>query len=456
MRASPAIMWFRRDLRLADNPALLAAAESGPVLPVFVLDPALIRPAGGPRLAMLYRTLRVLDDQLRERGGRLTVRNGDPSDEIIDLAAAVGAGSVHIAADFGPYGTIRDDTVAERLAARGIPLVRTGSAYAVTPGRIGTAAGEPYRVFTPFYRAWRRHGWRSPAPSPGPDTRWLHGDGVPVPDEPGPAISVLRLPEAGEPAAQLAWERFRGNGLAHYAERRNLPAVDATSGLSVHLKFGTIHPRTLLAGLGPDDDPFARQLAWRDFYADVLRCWPDSARHCFQPGMADLPWASGPRADEHFSAWRQGRTGYPLVDAGMRQLAATGWMHNRVRMVTASFLVKDLHIEWTSGARYFMRALVDGDLANNQHGWQWTAGTGTDAAPYVRVLNPVTQSRRFDPDGDYLRKWIPELRDLPASQIHTPWQRPGGPPNGYPLPIVDHATERRVALEGYYVGRASR
>lgn len=452
MTEPPAIMWFRRDLRLADNPALLAAAASGPVLPVFVLDPALIRPSGSPRVVLLYRTLRVLDRQLRELGSRLTVVNGDPTVEIPRLAERLGSDSVHMAADFGPYGAARDRSTEGALDRQGIRLVKTGSPYAVAPGRVRNGSGDPYQVFTPFYRAWRRHGWRLPAPLPSAETRWAALDtGVmPADSEPTDAVRQMHLPDVGEPAAQAAWATFRREHLHRYGGDRNRPGIDGTSHLSVHLKFGTIHPRSLLADLPDDDDAFGRQIAWREFYAAVLHHWPRSAREYFHPAMAGLDHASGSGADRDFAAWCAGQTGYPLVDAGMRQLAGTGWMHNRVRMVTASFLVKDLHIEWTRGARYFMTHLVDGDLANNQHGWQWVAGCGTDAAPYHRILNPVTQSRRFDPDGAYIRRWIPELRSVLAADIHEPWKRPAGPPAGYPGPIVEHAMERERALHSYH------
>lgn len=450
MSSAPAIMWFRRDLRLGDNPALLAAAAQGPVLAAFVLDPALMRPSGAPRRAFLSRTLRVLDRQLRERGGGLTIRAGDPTVEIPRLARESGARSVHIAADFGPYGASRDLAVERLMDQDGSALIRTGSPYAVSPGRIRNATGGPYRVFTPFYRAWRRHGWRLPTQAPPADTQWATCPSLPIPaDNIDAASTEPVLPDAGEPAGQARWIHFRDEQLAQYSEQRNHPAEHGTSRLSVDLKFGTVHPRTLLADLGAADDAFARQLAWREFYAAVLHFWPDSARTSYLPRMTTLAWATGPQAEGHFASWQQGRTGYPLVDAGMRELAATGWMHNRVRMVAASFLVKDLHIAWLRGARHFMRHLVDGDLANNQHGWQWTAGTGTDAAPYYRILNPVTQSQRFDPSGAYIRQWIPELKGLDAPHIHTPWESPDGPPNGYPDPIVNHEIERRVALEMY-------
>jgi deoxyribodipyrimidine photo-lyase len=220
--------------------------------------------------------------------------------------------------------------------------------------------------------------------------------------------------------------------------------------MSVHLKYGAVHPRTLLADLagraGEGADTLRTELAWRDFYADVLWHHPETARENFDRRYDALPWDSGAEADAHFEAWATGRTGFPIVDAGMRQLRETAWVHNRVRMIVASFLVKDLHLHWTRGARHFMRYLADGDLASNQHGWQWAAGTGTDAAPFFRVFNPVSQGERFDPHGDYVRRFVPELRDVRGAAVHRPWELPGGPPGGYPSPIVDHAEERREAL----------
>jgi deoxyribodipyrimidine photo-lyase len=438
-------MWFRRDLRLSDQPALAAAAREGRVLALFVLDDALRRPSGLPRLAFLYRSLRALDADLRDRGGELLVRHGRPEDVVPGVAREVGAGSVHISADFGPYGTARDARVAAALGD--IPLVATGSPYAVAPDRIRKSDGDPFRVFTPFYRAWSEHGWRAPA-RPPTKIEWVPGaGGAQLPRDPE-LPSGLRLPEAGEQAARRAWQAFRRSHLKDYAELRDRPDLNATSHMSVYLKYGNIHPRTLLADLGPGDESYRRELAWREFYAAVLHFWPDSAREYFQPALVGMAYASGAVAERHFAAWQQGRTGYPMVDAGMRQLAAEGWMHNRVRMIVASFLVKDLHIEWQRGARFFLQHLVDGDLASNNHGWQWTAGTGTDPAPYVRIFNPVSQGKKLDPDGDYVRRYVPELRGLTGAAIHEPWSLPAPPPD-YPAPIVDHQQERAEALDRY-------
>ena len=446
----PAVLWFRRDLRLSDNPALVAAAEAGngSVLGVFVLDPALLRPCGVPRLAVLYRTLRALDSQLE---GNLVVRHGQPAAVLGALCREVAADSVHCAADFGPYGARRDRAVADTLD--GIPLRRAGSPYAVPPGSVVNGSGENFKVYSAFYRAWRRHGWPEPARSVRP--RWISGASDGVPDDPE-LPAGLRLPEVGELAAHQAWRAFLGGPVEDYADQRDRPDLDRTSHMSVHLKWGAIHPRTLLAGLSERHETYRRELAWREFYADVLHHRPDSAREYYHGQLQGLPFATGRLAEERLAAWAAGRTGYPIVDAGMRQMLAEGWMHNRVRMIVASFLVKDLHVEWTDGARHFMRHLVDGDLASNAHGWQWVAGTGTDPAPYYRIFNPVLQGKKFDPAGDYVRRYVPELAETPAAVIHEPWRSPGGLPAGYPERIVDHAVERAAALADYQALRDAR
>jgi deoxyribodipyrimidine photo-lyase len=447
--AVTSVLWLRRDLRLSDHPALHACAEEGPVVALFVLDAALLNPAGAPRMAFLYRTLRALDADLRGHGGRLLVRRGDPVDVVPRVAREAQASAVHVSADFGPYGAQRDVAVSDALGA--VPLVRTGSPYAVAPGRVVKSDGTPFKVFTPFYKSWREHGWRSPAATITGRVRWRTDlDGIGIPADP-PLPAGLQLPPAGEAAARTAWRAYRDSHLADYADVRDRPDLDRTSRVSPYLKWGCLHPRTLLADLGPADERYRTELAWRDFYAAVLHAWPNSAREYFQPKLAEMPYAASDSAA--FDAWRSGRTGYPIVDAGMRQLLGEAWMHNRVRMIVASFLVKDLHIEWTHGARHFMRHLVDADLASNQHGWQWTAGTGTDPAPFFRVFNPTTQGRRFDPDGDYVRRWVPELRGVDGAAVHDPWHLPGGVPAGYPPPIVEHARERKEALARYQAVR---
>ncbi|CAJ58783.1 MULTISPECIES: cryptochrome/photolyase family protein [Frankia] len=444
------VCWLRRDLRLSDSPALCAAVDGADdVLVLFVLDDALRRPAGPVRLAFLYRCLRELDDRL---GGRLCVRRGDPVDVVPEVARAVDARRVHISADYGPYGRRRDGEVEQALRAGGRELVRTGSPYAVAPGRLATAGGTPFRVFTPFYRAWKEHGWRRPVAEPV-GARWalLASDGIPA----DPDLGGTRLPAAGERAARERLAEFLAGSLTGYAERRDVPGQDTTSRLSPYLKYGCIHPRTVLAELDRatsprDAEKFRSELAWREFYAEVLAANPASARADLTGALADMAYDP---PEGGFEAWKWGRTGFPIVDAGMRQLLAEGWVPNRVRMIEASFVCKDLHVHWTHGARWFLDHLVDGDLASNHHGWQWTAGTGTDAAPYFRVFNPVSQGHRYDPDGTYVRRWIPQLRDVPAAKVHEPWTLPGGPPAGYPAPVVDHATERRESLARYEAAR---
>ncbi|SFN97617.1 deoxyribodipyrimidine photo-lyase [Geodermatophilus obscurus] len=452
-----ALLWFRRDLRLADHPALLAALDAagdgGSVLPVFVVDPRLWEPSGRPRRQFLRG---CLEDLRGQTGGALVIRSGDPVRVVPDLVRETGAESVHVSADAGVYGRARDAAVEQAL--RDVPLVRTGSPYGVTPGRLTKDDGTPFKVYSPFARAWRARGLHGPAPRPD-DVAWA--DGVRSEDlPPAQDLGDTVLPTAGEAAGRDVWAQFRDQRLLGYATGRNTPGTDATSRLSAHLKYGTVHPRTLLAeaqALADEHaeavDKFVGELIWRDFYADVLWHRPETAREPVDPRMTAMRYDTGPVADEHFRAWAEGRTGYPIVDAGMRQLLGEAYVHNRVRMVVASFLVKDLHIDWRRGARHFFDHLVDGDLASNQHGWQWVAGTGTDPSPYYRVFNPTRQGVQFDPDGAYVRRWVPELRDVPDRYVHEPWTAPGGLPVGYPERIVDHAEERQVALARYQAVR---
>jgi deoxyribodipyrimidine photo-lyase len=442
----PNVLWFRRDLRLRDLPTLLEAADGSDVLACFVLDPRLEAAAGPRRLQFLGDCLRELDAEL---DGRLLISRGRPEELIPQICATAGATAVHISADFSPFGVRRDAAVRESLAAQGIPVVATGSPYLVSPGRVTKDDGSPYKVFTPFFRRWREVGWRSPAQSGPEGVRWVAPSAVRgLPDRvdaPHPG-AVLELP-AGETAARQRWAEFRAAGLDGYAGDRDRPDKPGTSRMSAHLKFGTIHPRTMAADLDPatsGDGAYLRELAFRDFYASVLHQWPASAWRNWNPSFDTIEVDTGPPALAMFEAWKQGRTGYPIVDAGMRQLLHSGFMHNRVRMIVASFLVKDLHLPWQWGARWFMEQLVDADVASNQHGWQWSAGTGTDAAPYFRVFNPTAQGEKFDPGGDYVRRWVPELADAP-----DPHRLKGGRPADYPDPIVDHAAERTEALRRY-------
>ncbi len=445
-----ALLWFRRDLRIDDHPALAAAAAHGEVVPLFVIDPRLVAASGAPRLAYLRA---ALDGLAAALGGALVQRVGDPAEVVTGLARELDVDTVFVSRDFGPYGRRRDAAVAERLAADGRALRGIGSPYAVEPGRVTKADGTPYAVFTPYSRTWLGAAVAAGALEGAADTPtvgsvdWTGpgGAGSAMLD-PGPCS--LELPPTTSDGAREQWERFHGAGLDSYDARRDLPAVEGTSRLSAALRWGVVHPRTLLADLRPEraHEVFRSELIWREFYADVLYRRPETAWRNLQASMDAMPVDTDAAAHHRFAAWCAGRTGFPIVDAGMRQLLATGWMHNRVRMIVASFLVKDLHLPWQWGARHFMDHLVDGDLASNNHGWQWAAGTGTDAAPYFRVFNPTSQSERFDPAGDYIRRWVPELAELPAAEIHQPGPLRRG---AYPAPMVDHAAERDEALRRY-------
>ena len=459
------IMWYRRDLRLADHQALAAAlaiaAESGGrVVPLFVVDPVLWGRSGANRRWFLHGCLETLDADLRAAGGvGLTVRHGDPATVVPALAAEHDAAVVVYSQDVGPYGRRRDREVAAALEAAGRELRDADSNWAVSPGTVSGATAGPFKVYSAYRRAWLRR--ELPAPLEVPPLRGLLLDGGsdPMPEKPRP--TAAQLPDPGEDAAHRQLDRFLRGRVDEYAQRRDVPGVSGTSGLSPYLRFGCVHPRQILDRLDhaqPGHEAFASELAWRDFYADVLHHWPESAWTAWNPAMSAVRTDRGPVADERFAAWCVGQTGYPIVDAGMRQLVKSGWMHNRVRMITASFLVKDLHLDWQRGARFFMDHLVDGDLPSNNHGWQWVAGCGTDAAPYHRIFSLTRQGERFDPDGSYVRQWVPELADrarVPDSHVHEPWRAPGGPPNGYPSPIVDHATERLEALARFAARRGT-
>ena len=457
-------MWFRRDLRVHDLPALAAAARAEATLPVFVLDDRLLTAGRFPsarRTWFMLGCLRALDGALRERGARLVVRHGRPEDELPRLAQAAGAAEVHWTADHSPWARARDRRVAAALARIGVDArAHPGTAVVDDPAGLRTRQGGPFTVFSPFARAWRRAPRRAPAAAP---RRLRPPAGVAAGRLPALAELGLRLEAEppftpGEAAGRRAMHAFLRTGLAEYAARRDTPA-GGSSRLSPYLRWGCVSPlelERLAAGRGGEGaEELRTELGWRDFHAAVLVHFPSVVRLELRAPMRALEWAA-PGAE--LDAWRAGRTGYPLVDAGMRQLRAEGWMHNRVRMVVASFLTKDLHLDWRLGEAHFMAELVDGDMAANNGGWQWVASTGTDPAPYFRRLfNPVAQQRRYDPDGDYVRRWVPELRAVPAERIAEPWtmseaeQRAAGCVIGrdYPAPVVDHAAERRRAIERY-------
>ncbi|MEX2627468.1 MAG: deoxyribodipyrimidine photo-lyase [Ilumatobacteraceae bacterium] len=448
MTSETVVMWFRRDLRLGDHAALEVAARAGRVLPLFVVDPVLMATSGAPRAAYLHDCLAALDASLDAAGGgSLVVRHGDPAEVVPQVAEEAGAASVVVTRDHGPYGRRRDEEVSDRLRGDGRRLRGIGSNHALEPGTVRKDDGDPYAVFTPFSKRWTSTladaGHVVPGAATAPDgtcdgapIAWVTLDGDGLPQRPDVDVD---LPPAGEAAARERWAAFRDDGIEAYDALRNDPAADATSHLSPHLKWGAIHPARLLHDMhtirpARTDGPyvFASELAWRDFYADVLCHRPHTAWSNLRDELSGMELDTDDDARRRFARWCDGRTGFPIVDAGMRQLLATGWMHNRVRMIAASFLVKDLHLPWQWGARHFLDHLVDGDLASNNHGWQWAAGTGTDAAPYFRVFNPTTQFERFDPDGRYVARWIDEYG------VDT-----------YPAPMLDHAAERREALVRY-------
>lgn len=440
-----AVVWFRNDLRLGDNPAWSAAtSDHDEVTALFVIDPVVWDAAPGGRRSRLGAHLAALDASLAERGGRLRVERGDP---VAVLPAVASGRPVYWNADVTPYARRRDAALAEAVVAR----VHDGR-YAVPAGSVLTGDGQPYRVFTPFYRRWAETE-REPWPDPGDAA---------VAADPGAGLPASESDEpAGEQAALERLHAFEARADA-YQEERDFPGVEATSRLSEDLRFGTISPRTIEREIGTDTKGragFVRQLAWREFCAQLLLAFPRMATLELRPEYRTMRWRDDPAGVE---AWKHGRTGYPIVDAGMRELAATGWMHNRVRMLAASFLVKDLLVDWRVGERHFADLLHDYDPAQNSANWQWVAGTGADAAPYFRIFNPVTQGRRFDAAGDYVRRWVPELAGIEGIDIHAPWEM--GPLDlaaagvtlgeTYPYPIVDHAVARDETIAAYEAARS--
>ncbi len=468
----PAVVWLRNDLRLGDNPALSTAALAGPVIPLYILDETTgTRPLGGAARWWLDKSLRALSADLADRGAPLVLRRGPAEQVLKEVIAEIGAGSVYWNRLYDPSAVCRDGKIKAALRAAGVATSSFNGALLNEPWTVKTGAGGPYRVFTPYWRAAR-----TSADESGPDTTPLRLQGF----EASPASDLLddwrlhpRTPDwsagfqdwrPGEAGAQAGLASFLSGGVDNYIDVRNLPAMPGTSRLSPHLHFGEISPRQVWAAAkravaersAPPNqiDGFLRELGWREFNHQLGFHFPRMEQDGFNPRFLNFPWRDDPAGAE---AWRHGRTGFPIVDAGMRELWATGWMHNRVRMIVASFLIKDLLVDWRVGEAWFWDTLVDADLANNLAGWQWVAGSGADAAPYFRVFNPVLQGEKFDPDGTYVRRWVPELARLPNAHIHKPWRadndiltaanvRLGAT---YPAPIVDHAVARDRALAAY-------
>ena len=477
-RPTPVILWFRRDLRLADNPALNHAAETGaPVIPLYIHDGGPVQDRGGAAsLWWLDKSLRALDESLQTRGSRLILRSGDSEAELRRLIGETGAGAVFLNRRFEPELFARDADIAHSLKAENVEVRGWNGTLMCRPGGVLNGSGSPYKVFTPFLKSLLAAA-EPPAHTTGPrrlDTpAWIKSESLDGwglhPSKPDWSTGFDWTP--GEAGASAALSTFVNGGLKAYSRDRDHPAAPGSSRLSPHLHFGEIHPwraiqqvRAAAAdGRAPSSeaDKFTAELGWRDFSAHLLHHFPQMTDTAFRPEYDAMPWRDDP---EGLEAWRRGRTGYPIVDAGMRQLWTTGWMHNRVRMIVASFLVKDLLIDWRKGEAWFRDTLVDADLASNVQNWQWVAASGADAAPYFRVFNPVTQGTKFDAKGQYVRRWVPEIAALPDKWLHAPWTAPPEIMRGiglrlghdYPRPILDHAEARDRALEALRTITAAR
>ncbi len=471
---APIIVWFRRDLRIHDNPALAAAARSGrPVVPLFVLDEASagIRPLGGASRWWLHESLRSLAGDLAGLGLSLGLRRGPAADVLQEVVRETGAGRVVWNRLYEPASVAHDTEIETALRVAGIETESYAGSLLSEPGEILTRQGGRYRVFTPFWRRLRER-YRAPLPHPAPER-----------PTPGPAIESDRLEdwrlqptapdwagglretwEVGEAAARRRLAGFMQDAVERYGSDRDRPDLEGSSRLSAHLHWGEIGPHQVWRAAAPlieaaapaptGAEALLRELAWRDFNHHLLFHFPNMETENWRPAFDRFPWRDDPQA---LAAWREGRTGYPIVDAGMRELWRTGWMHNRARMITASFLTKDLLVHWRHGEAWFRDTLVDADLANNVANWQWVAGSGADAQPFFRIFNPVRQAEKFDPEGVYVRRWVPELSRLPDRWLHRPWEAPSEVLSGagvrlgrdYPLPIVDHAEARQQALRTY-------
>ncbi|WP_163142832.1 deoxyribodipyrimidine photo-lyase [Arhodomonas sp. KWT] len=468
---TPVIVWFRRDLRLADNPALSAAAEAGPVCPVYIHDPDADgdwRPGAASRW-WRHHALASLDESLRGHGLRLVIRRGPALETLRALVRETGASAVHWNRLYDPAPVARDRTVKQALQADGIAVHSHKAALLHEPWTVKTGQGSDYRAFTPFWRAARRGG-EPDAPLPVPELA------APTTLPTGEPLTTLGLLprirwdgglagrwRPGEAGARERLAHFTRHALGDYGRARDYPGEPGTSGLSPHLHHGGISPRQIWSAVRNADDghgeaaeAFLAEIGWREFAHHVLFHHPDLPDAPLNPRFAAFPWRADP-GDRLLRAWQAGRTGFPIVDAGMHELWATGWMHNRVRMIAGSLLVKNLRLPWQAGERWFWDTLVDADLASNSLGWQWVAGSGADAAPYFRIFNPVRQGERFDPEGDYVARWLPALAALPPRHRHAPWAAPEGVlrdagvrlGRDYPRPVVDLKASREEALAAF-------
>ena len=476
MAAAPIIVWFRQDLRLNDNAALAAAAAAGaPLVPVYVLDDETSGnwAMGAASRWWLHQSLKSLDADLRKRGSQLILARGPASSVLADLAQEIGASAIFWSRSYEPWAARLESKIQRDLEGAGVRCRRFSGTLLFEPEDIKSGSGQPFKVFTPFYKACLDA--ITPAqPNKAPTSIHRVPDGIDSdqleawqlqPQKPDWSAGIAAAWTPGEKGATKRLAAFVDGILAKYEKNRDVPGIDGTSRLSPHLHFGEITPRQVWNAvasaadakngrLDADAECFLRQIIWREFSNHLLFHWPHFPEKPFRPEFLKFPWRDDARLLE---AWQKGHTGYPIVDAGMRELWTTGWMHNRVRMIVASFLVKHLLIPWQEGARWFWDTLVDADLANNSASWQWVAGSGADAAPYFRIYNPVLQAKKFDPQGAYVKAWVPELSKLPHTRIHEPWkasekvQEKARIKIGetYPEPIVDLADGRRRALEAY-------
>ena len=462
------IWWIRRDLRLHDNQALQGALSSAEtVIPVFILDPKLLSSSkvGVKRLDFLFASLEELDKDLRTRGSKLVLRKGNPGEVLRNLCEEFPVKRVYAEADYSPYARSRDEQVANMVPLELVPGIAVSD-----PDAIRKESGEPYRVFTPYMRRWKSGYLVQPIkllPAPGRVITAVDVESVSIPEQ--TRSEALWVFQPGEKSARAKLQGFTSGdnaGIYTYGDLRNRMDLDGTAGISPYLRFGLISVRECVLAAkqameaAPDKaaraaaEVWLNELIWREFYISILYHFPDVMSHSFKADFREVRWNNDL---DDYHAWCEGRTGYPVVDAAMRQLAETGWMHNRARMIVASFLVKDLAIDWRWGEEFFMQQLIDGDPAANNGGWQWTAGTGTDAAPYFRIFNPVLQAKKFDPKGAYIRKWVPALSDVPVKFVHSPWEMPQEVQQqanciigeNYPHPIIDHRFARERIMDLY-------
>ena len=470
MSISPSLVWFRYDLRVADNPALYAAAKSGgPLICIYIIDEAAERAMGAASQWWLHHSLLSLGEDLAQCGATLHILKGDPQSLIPDLVKTCGASSVHWNRRYDAYGIETDTQIKAALSGEGVDVQSYKGNVLREPWEVKTGSGQYYKVFTPYWKACLKMD--PPAPAlPAPQNCRDYDSAIGgldiadldlLPTYPNWASGFDDMWTPGSDGAREKLTRFLNTACNDYAEQRNIPSVYGTSRLSPHLAFGEISPRQIwhmTKAAGKDDYTYLSEIGWREFSYTLLFYNPKLASENFKPAFDNFEWDEN---DQALTAWQKGKTGYPFVDAGMRELWATGWQHNRVRMVTASFLIKHILQDWRAGERWFWDTLVDADPASNAASWQWVAGSGADASPYFRIFNPFTQGEKFDPEGDYVRRLVPELSKLPKKYIHRPWEAPqhilkqagvtlGG---NYPRPIVDHKPARERALSAYKASR---